>query len=130
MVSESGRRIVVTSAGTRAAGRLRRLIGIGLASMAAASLAACGVINPLVVPNSGDAQPVSAVAQAAPTVAAKPRTASNASASPRSAVVKKDAIVETVSVDGQVAAQEQVPITYSGRGQIADVKVKAGQIVA
>src|SRR5712692_9371645 len=106
-----------------ASGRFGRVVGLGLASMAAASLAACGVINPPVVPNSGGgAQVVPAVAQAGPTGAAKPNTAGNLSGSPRSATVKMDTIVETMSLDGLIAAQELVPITYPGRGQVADIK--------
>jgi len=113
-----------------AARRLRGLIGIGLASVAAVSVAACGVINPPVVPGSGDAQVAPAVAQAVPTVAAKPTTASNAAGSPKSAIAKKTAIVETMALDGQIVAKAQMPITYPARGQVADVKVKAGQTVA
>ncbi len=110
-----------------ASGRFGRVVGLGLASMAAAALAACGVINPPVVPSSsGGAQVVPAVAQAGPTVAAKP---ANGAGSSRSATVKVDTIVETMSLDGLIAAQEQVPITYAGRGQVADIKVKSGQVV-
>ena len=43
--------------------------------------------------------------------------------------VKRANIAEVVKLDGKLAAQEEVRLTYPGRASVADVMVKAGQAV-
>src|ERR1700694_2671240 len=94
----------------------------------------CGIIvppsisgaDPVTVSGSSGA-PAGHLASAAP--AADAAVAPTAVNGPRSVVVKKDAIVETLALDGVVTAQEEVPISFPGHGQVEDVKVKPGQAV-
>ena len=95
----------------------------------------CGIINP---PSISGADPVtvssSSEAPAGQPASAAPATdaaaAPAAATGPRSVVVKKDAIVEKLALDGIVTVQEEVPISFPGHGKVEDVKVKPGQAVS
>jgi HlyD family secretion protein len=65
-------------------------------------------------------------AAASPTAAA---ATSARATGPRSVAVKRDSITRSLSIEGSVVPQAQVPITYPIRATVADIKVKAGQAV-
>jgi RND family efflux transporter MFP subunit len=76
---------------------------------------------------SGVAAPA-AVTSAAPQVAAAATATPNAKA-PRTVLVKRDSLTETLSLDGAVAAITQQPVNYAYRAAVNDIKVKPGQNV-
>jgi RND family efflux transporter MFP subunit len=107
----------------------RTMTGVG-SLLVSVLISACGVLNP---PDaglpSGDAQAVGS-APDANTSAVSATPVRSPVANVRAATVKKDSIAETMAVDGLVAAQQQVSVTYPGSGKVQDVKVKPGQSVS
>jgi multidrug efflux pump subunit AcrA (membrane-fusion protein) len=99
--------------------------------------AACGPVSlPFVQsgPDSGKvavpqaSQPV----QSAPVVvrpAATPTVARTGAAAARRVPVTRASLTETLALDGLVAAQDQVPLTYPQRALVDEVLVKEGQAV-
>jgi multidrug resistance efflux pump len=100
---------------------------------------------PVLTPR-GDAAVTAGGAQVAPTAAASanggleaqtvisngtpvPVPAGAPTARQGQAMVKKGSISQTLSLDGLVTAQQQVPVTYTGSGKVLDVKVKTGQAI-
>jgi multidrug resistance efflux pump len=122
---------------------MRRII-VELGSIVVLVLAsACGTIGqPDVLSAPGDdaqvppstVQPGPAIPQPATAGVANatPATGTNSSGrttGPLNVTVTRGTITQTLSLDGLIVAQDQVPVTYSGRGVVDDVKVKVGQSV-
>jgi multidrug resistance efflux pump len=99
--------------------------------MLASSVAACTQIVPSLAPpasvdSTNSASQVSAVPTAGlPALTAPTRTPSG----PKTATVALGSITQTSTLDGFVAAQNEQPVFYNGRGNVVDVKVKAGDAV-
>jgi HlyD family secretion protein len=90
---------------------------------------------PRLTTNTGDpstatgAVPADSVVQPGPTVAVPANSVATTKLGPRQALVKRDSIAQTMSIDGVVSAPVEVPINYQGSGKVQDVKVKPGQAV-
>jgi multidrug efflux pump subunit AcrA (membrane-fusion protein) len=90
------------------------------------STVGCGMINRADVSGTVDDAQLASAVQPTPAAVATPGTSRPTA---RQATVKVDSIAESLSLDGLVAVQQEVPVTYSGSGKLQDVKVKAGQSV-
>jgi len=114
--------------------RLRRWTSLPALGLLAASMAtACGTVVPLPV-QSGDSGTVAGVGQSGSVVARSSATATPAASrtrlgGPQPVAVRRDALMETLSLDGTVVAQSQEPVLYAGRGTVDTVRVKVGQSV-
>jgi len=98
--------------------------------------AACGPVSLPFVQSGGDSGSVavpqpSQPVQAAPVVVrqATPTVVRTGAATVRRVPVTRASLTETLSLDGLVAAQEQVPLTYPQRSVVDEVVVKEGQSV-
>ncbi len=108
---------------------------IAVAGLLTLSLStACGMLPRLTNTTDGTTAasggvPSDSVVAAGPTVAIPANSVATTQLGPRQALVKKDAIAQTMSIDGVVSAPVEVPVVYQGSGKVQDVRVKAGQAV-
>jgi HlyD family secretion protein len=95
---------------------------------------ACGPVAVPLIGSSSDtagvgAQPQTSTIAVGAQANTTPTPAAPRPGAPLQVPVKRDSITETLSLDGQVAAAEQQPVTYAYKAIVDQVKVKAGQQV-